>query len=255
MEFVDTHTHLYMSEFDDDREVVFQDAIDNGVTRLLMPNVDASTIKPLLQFVKQHPAHCFPMMGLHPTSVNENYQEELNLIKKTLDKGKFVAIGEVGLDLYWDKTFLKGQVDAFSEQVGWSVDTGLPLMIHVRKAYDETLAVLSKYKGHQFGGVFHCFSGNIQQARKVIELGFKLGIGGVVTYKNSSLQKIVEEIPLNCLVLETDSPYLTPVPFRGQRNQSAYIPYIAQKIAELKSTTIAEVAEITTQNAKLLFNL
>lgn len=255
MEFVDTHTHLYMPEFDDDREVVLKEAIDNGVTRLLMPNVDASTIKPLLQCVKQHPDYCFPMMGLHPTSINENYQDALNEIKKFLDKGKFVAIGEVGMDLYWDKTFLKGQADAFAEQVGWSVATGLPLMIHVRKAYDETLAVLGRYKNHPLSGVFHCFSGNIQQARKVIEMGFKLGIGGVVTYKNSALQKIVEEIPLSSLVLETDSPYLTPVPFRGQRNQSAYIPYIAQKIAELKSTSVEEVAEITTQNAKLLFNL
>lgn len=251
--FIDTHTHLYSEEFNEDRFTCIKEAISNGVSRFYMPNVDSESIDGMLALEAQFPEHCFPMMGLHPCSVNGNYEKELEIVKTWLDKRRFKAIGEIGIDLYWDKTFIKEQELAFKQQIDWALEFNYPIVIHCRNAFDEIYAILSNYASLP-KGVFHCFSGNLYQAKQILSLGnFKLGIGGVVTFKNSGLDKIVEQLDINDLVLETDAPYLAPVPHRGKRNESNYLPLVAQKLALLKNITVEEIAQITSNNALKLF--
>lgn len=251
--FIDTHTHLYSEEFDADRIERINDAIEKGVSKLYMPNVDSDSIDGMLALEVHFPEHCYPMMGLHPCSVKENYRVELDVVKKWLDLRRFAAIGEIGMDLYWDKTFVKEQELAFREQIFWALEYNYTIVIHCRNAFDEIFAILQSFEKLP-KGIFHCFSGDFIQAEKILSLGnFKLGIGGVVTFKNSGLDKVVEQLSLHDIVLETDAPYLAPVPYRGKRNESAYIPLIAEKIAQLKQVSIEEVAKITTQNALEIF--
>ncbi|HBS85746.1 MAG: hydrolase TatD [Bacteroidetes bacterium GWF2_38_335] len=253
MYFTDTHTHLYLPQFDSDRNKIIQNAIAAGVNRLLIPNVDSETIEPLKSLCSSFPDNCFPMMGLHPTSVKENYRAELDIIKKHLFSEKYIAVGEIGIDLYWEKSSLNLQIEAFKTQLNWAKDQKLPVVIHVRNSFSEVFEVVEKEQDGNLFGVFHCFSGNIAQAQKAIDLGFLLGIGGVVTFKNSGLEQVVKSISLNKLVLETDSPYLAPDPYRGKRNESSYIPLIAKKIAEIKGCSVEEIAKITTENAAKIF--
>lgn len=251
--FIDTHTHLYSSEFNDDREAIINFAISKGVTQFYMPNIDSTSIDGMLQLEKHYPQSCFPMIGLHPCSVKENYKEELEIVKRWLNKRKFFALGEIGLDLYWDKTFIKEQEIAFRQQIDWALEFNYTIDIHCRNAFNEIYTILCSYNKLP-KGVFHCFSGNIEQAQQVIGLGnFKLGIGGVITFKNSGLDKVVKDLDLQHIILETDAPYLAPIPYRGKRNESSYIPLIAEKIASLKGISTADVAEITTKNAKQIF--
>ena len=251
--FIDTHTHLYSEEFNTDRTDVILNAINLGVDKFFLPNVDSSSINGMLELEQQFPANCFPMMGLHPCSVKENYLEELAIVKSWLDKRRFIAIGEIGMDLYWDKTFVKEQELAFRQQIDWALEFHYTIIIHCRNAFDEIFAVLKSYPKLP-KGIFHCFSGTIDQAQRILDLGtFKLGIGGVVTFKNSGLDKVVEQLSINDIVLETDAPYLAPNPYRGKRNESAYIPLVAQKIADIKQITLKDIALITTKNAEEIF--
>ena len=255
MIFTDTHTHLYLEQFDDDRETMVKRAIDAGVKYMLLPNIDSQTIAPLLELCAAFPQSIFPMIGLHPTDVKENYEEELRVVKTNLDKGTWYAIGETGMDLYWDKTFVKQQKIALRQQISWAKQYKLPIVLHVREAFDEVFEIIDDTIDEKLTGVFHCFTGNLEQAERIIDWGFKLGIGGVLTYKNSGLDKVVQDIPLQHLLLETDSPFLSPKPFRGKRNESAYLINVAQKLAEIKKVPLSVIAEITTQNAVSLFKL
>ena len=255
MFLTDTHTHLYSSEFETDRKQVVERAIAAGVKKLFLPNIDSSSISGMLSVCNDFPENCFAMMGLHPTSVKENYEEELAVVKDWLGKHKFCAIGEIGIDLYWDKTFLTQQLLAFETQIKWANEFSVPIVIHSRNSFNEIVEVLQKNKKENPHGIFHCFSGSKEQAEKAISLGFKLGIGGVLTYKNSGLAQAIADIDLKHLVLETDSPYLTPVPHRGKRNESGYITLVAQKLAEIKNISIEEVAEITNANAIEVFGI
>ncbi len=256
MILTDTHTHLYSKEFDNDRDTLIQKAIDNGVTRFFMPNVDTETIAGMFQVEKQFPANCFAMIGLHPCSVSNKYQQDLQVMEHWLSKRKFVAIGEIGIDLYWDKTFFAQQQDAFRTQIKLAQKHNLPYVIHSRNSFDEVMEIVTEYANDYTKAIFHCFSGNVEQAQKVIDTGnFKLGIGGVVTFKNSGLDKVVEAIDLKHLVLETDAPYLAPMPHRGKRNEPDYLLLIAKKIAEIKNITVEEVATVTTQNSIDVFGL
>ena len=251
--FIDTHTHLYSEEFNEDRTAVINTAISNSVTKLYLPNIDSNSIDGMLQLEKEFPDNCFAMMGLHPCSVKENYLDELTIVKKWLDKRKFIAIGEIGIDLYWDKTFITEQEIAFKKQIDWALEYNYSIVIHCRNAFDEIFTILQSYSKLP-KGIFHCFSGDVEQAQKILALkNFKLGIGGVVTFKNSGLDKVVETISIEDIVLETDSPYLAPMPYRGKRNESSYIPLIAKKVAELKNISIEEVENVTTNNANFIF--
>lgn len=254
--FIDTHTHLYLEEFQDDSMTVIDRAVAAGVTRMLLPNIDGSSWEPMLALALQYPGKLYAMAGLHPTSVlPETVEKEILNVEQQLETGRFIAIGEIGIDLYWDKTHQSLQEEVFRQQLRLAIKYRLPVAIHVRNSYNEVWRILKQEMTPGLRGVFHCFPGNEIQARQVTELGFMLGIGGVVTYKNSAMQKVVTEVGLEHLLLETDAPFLTPVPFRGKRNEPAYIPLIAEKIAELSNTTVIEVAEKTTRNALNLFNL
>lgn len=254
MKLTDTHTHLYSKEFDADRTELIEKAIASGVSRFFLPNVDTESIPGMFQVEKQFPDNCFPMIGLHPCSVNQSYQQKLSVMKHWLDKRKFSAIGEIGIDLYWDKTFFEQQQDAFRTQIQWAKQYDLPYVIHSRNAFDETMGIVNEFRNDNIKAIFHCFSGNVEQAEQVIAHGsFKLGIGGVVTFKNSGLDKVVEAIDLKHLVLETDAPYLAPMPHRGRRNRPDYLVLIAQKIADIKKISIEEVAAVTTQNSIEVF--
>ncbi|MCK9421644.1 MAG: TatD family hydrolase [Bacteroidales bacterium] len=257
MKYIDSHTHLYAGEFDADREAVVQRAVHSGVSHLLLPAIDSLYHKKLLDVVTHHPQLCYPMMGLHPTSVRENYRDELTTVEKWLATPalKFYALGEIGIDLYWDKTFDQEQRIVFKEQLRMAINHDLPAVIHTRNSMEIVLEIVEKENNSLLRGVFHCFNGNLDQARRAISLGFYLGIGGVVTYKNSGLQKIIETISPVHLLLETDAPWLPPVPYRGKRNESSYLPLIAQKIAEITNVSLETVAEITTRNAKNLFKI
>ncbi len=257
----DTHAHLYSSEFDADRNEMIKRAIQLGVKRFFLPNIDEESIIPMLQLMKDYPDKCFGMMGLHPCSVNENVDEQLQNIEQALNIQKFVAIGEIGIDLYWDKTFFEQQQLAFKTQCLWALERDLPIAIHCRNAMQEIITILEElkattgYKDKLFKGIFHCFSGSNEEAKKLIEYGFYLGIGGVLTYKNSGLDKAIEDIDLKHIVLETDAPYLAPVPHRGKRNESAFLRHVAEKLAELKQCSLHEVAEVTTQNSIHIFGV
>ncbi len=255
MLLIDTHTHLYSAEFDLDRKQVVERAIAAGVKKFFLPNIDSSSVEGMIALCNQFPENCFPMMGLHPTSVKENCEEELAGVKEWLGKHKFCAVGEIGIDLYWDKTFFTQQQLAFETQIKWANEFSLPIVIHSRNSFNEIVEVLQKNKNENPHGIFHCFSGSKEQAEKAISLGFKLGIGGVLTYKNSGLGQAIADIDMKHLVLETDSPYLTPVPHRGKRNESGYITLVAQKLAEIKNISVEEVAEITTTNAVEVFGV
>ncbi|HVA97815.1 MAG TPA: TatD family hydrolase [Bacteroidia bacterium] len=256
MIFTDTHTHLYAKEFDIDRNQLIENAIQKGVQRFFLPNIDSTFITDLLQLKNNFPENCFPMIGLHPCSVNENYVQELAIAANYLSKEKFIAIGEIGIDLYWDKTFFSQQQFAFRTQIEWAKKWNLPIVIHSRNSFDEVYEILSETNDNKLKGIFHCFSGNVEQAKKIIALGnFKLGIGGVLTFKNSGLDNVVKEIDLEHLVLETDAPYLAPTPHRGKRNEPSYLVLIAEKLAAIKNCSVEEIAEITTQNSKIIFGI
>jgi TatD DNase family protein len=255
MVLTDTHTHLYYETNLDKRAALMQRCFDKGINRLFLPNVDVDSIPMVSSLVNAYPANCFAMLGLHPCDVQAGWESQLEQIM-TADSGhKIYAIGEIGIDMYWDKTLLAEQQQAFKKQIDWAKFLNLPIVIHCREAFDEVFEVLSQEKDEKLRGIFHCFTGNLEQAQQVIDLGFYLGIGGVVTYKNSGLDKIVEQIALEHIVLETDSPYLTPVPHRGKPNESSYLTYIAEKIADIHRVDINVVADTTTANSKLIFGV
>ena len=255
MILTDTHTHLYYETDDTKRAELMQRCSEKSIDRLFLPNVDASSVSLVSSLVKSYPDLCFPMLGLHPCSVKADWQDELKTIKDAIQPQKVVAIGEIGIDLYWDKTLLKEQLQAFRNQIAWAKELKLPIVIHCRDAFNEVYEVLQQEQDENLRGIFHCFTGSVEQANKVIDLGFYLGIGGVVTYKNAGLDKVVAQMDLKHIVLETDSPYLTPVPYRGKPNESSYLIYIAQKVAELHQTDVDTVASITTENSKTIFGV
>lgn len=252
---IDTHAHIYLQEFEKDIESVIQSALSVGVTHILLPNIDVASIDAVNKLSEKYPKICKPMMGLHPCYVKENVEEQLTIIEKTLQQHPFIAVGEIGTDLYWDKTFWTQQQLAFTTQLNWAYELKLPVSIHSRESTREAIDIIKKLKGKQPSGVFHCFSGTLEEAKEVIDLGFALGIGGVVTFKKSGLDELLNHIDLKNIVLETDSPYLAPVPYRGKRNEPAYLSYIKKKLSEVKQVSEEEVDTITTENAKRIFNL
>jgi len=255
MKFIDTHTHLYLDNFDADRDEVIQNAIDNGVEKMLLPAIDSSSFSAMKQLSDKYPDNCFPMIGLHPTSVKDNYETEMELVENELENSGYIAVGEIGIDLYWDSTYFEEQKDAFRRQLKLAKKYNLPVAIHTRDSFNEIYPIIKDELTEELRGVFHCFTGTVDESKKIIDLGFMMGIGGIVTFKNSGLDKVVQTIPIEYLLLETDSPFLTPAPYRGKRNQSAYLTYIAAKLAEVKGVSITEVADITTKNAEKLFKL
>ncbi|MCF6347499.1 MAG: TatD family hydrolase [Flavobacteriaceae bacterium] len=255
MIITDTHTHLYSEQFDEDRNEMIQRALDNGISRFFIPAINSSYTEAMLNLEKDFPTHVFLMMGLHPTSVKENYLDELSLVKEWIDKRKFYAVGEIGIDLYWDKTFLQQQQDAFKQQIEWAKEKNLPIVIHCREAFNEIFEVLEGVKDDKLRGIFHCFTGTLDQAKRAIDFNMKLGIGGVVTFKNGGLDKFLNEIPLEHIVLETDSPYLAPTPYRGKRNESSYIINVLDKLVDIYNLTPQEIAHITTNNSKKVFGI
>ena len=255
MIFTDTHTHIYSEEFTNDREAMFQRAFNAGVTRLFVPSIDSGTTQIMYDLEAQYPDNVFLMMGLHPTYVKENYLEELAHVEAQLASHKFYAVGEIGIDLFWDKTHLKEQQHAFKHQIQLAKKYKLPINIHCRDAFDETFEVLESEKADNLYGIFHCFTGNFEQAQRAIGYNMKLGIGGVSTFKNGKIDQFLQDIDLQHIVLETDAPYLAPVPYRGKRNESAYIPVIAEKLAGIYGVTVQEIANITTANSKSVYGI
>ena len=253
MKLTDTHAHIYTEEFDADREDMLRRCEDFGVDKIFMPNVDHASIDRMMEVELRHPAQCFSMMGLHPCSVKKDFEKELYLVEQWLGKRKFTAIGEMGTDLHWDKAFWEQQKEAFIIQVNWAKQFNLPIVIHSRESIDETIELLEPQLDGKLTGIFHCFSGDLEQAKKITAMGFYLGIGGVATFKNGGLDKVLPEIDSKYLVLETDSPYLAPVPHRGKRNESSYIPIIASKLVELKKMSLEELTLLTTANALSIF--
>ncbi|WP_299062613.1 TatD family hydrolase [uncultured Polaribacter sp.] len=251
----DTHTHLYSSQFNEDQAAMIQRAKDAGVSRFFIPAIDASYTKKMMQLEKDYPKNVFLMMGLHPTSVKENYLEELAHVKEWIDKKDFYAIGEIGMDLYWDTTFLFEQQNAFRTQIQWAKEKKLPINIHCRDAFDEIFEVLESEKGTDLRGIFHCFTGTLEQAKKAISYNMKLGIGGVATFKNGKIDKFLNEIDIKHIVLETDAPYLAPTPYRGKRNESSYITNVIDKLVDIYGVSFNEIAKITTQNSKDVFGI
>jgi len=251
----DTHTHLYSSEFNEDQAAMIQRAKNAGVSRFFIPAIDSSFTESMLKLEKDFPADVFLMMGLHPTSVKENYLEELAHVKEWIDQKKFFAIGEIGIDLYWDRNFLSQQQEAFKTQIKWAKEKNLPIVIHCRDAFDEIFEILEHEKGDSLRGIFHCFTGTKEQALQAISYNMKLGIGGVATFKNGMINKFLNEIDLQHIVLETDAPYLAPTPYRGKRNESAYITNVVDKLVDIYGLSFKEVAEITTQNSKDIFGI
>ncbi|MCF6223361.1 MAG: TatD family hydrolase [Flavobacteriaceae bacterium] len=255
MIITDTHTHLYSEQFNADRDEVMQRAFNNKVSRFFIPAIDSSYYESMFALEKQYPNNVFLMTGLHPTSVKENYKEELELVKNLIQERKFYAIGEIGIDLYWDKSFLQQQQDAFKTQINWAKENKLPIAIHCRDAFDEIFEILEAEKDSKLFGVFHCFTGDIKQAKQAIDCGMKLGIGGVVTFKNGKIDQFLNEIPLRHIVLETDAPYLAPTPYRGKRNESSYIVNVVNKLADIYGVAPEKIAEQTTKNSKDLFGI
>lgn len=251
---VDTHTHIYLEQFKEDRSEMMQRAIDNGVERFYMPNIDSKSINDMLQLEKEYPKRCFAMMGLHPCSVNENnFRRELNIAKDWLGKREFCAIGEIGIDLHWDTSTFEVQKRVFRIQINWAKELDIPIVIHSRKSTWEVIEVLREEQDEKLRGIFHCFGGSVEEANAIIDLGFHLGIGGVVTFKKSGLDKTMEEVSLENVVLETDSPYLAPTPYRGKRNESGYVKLVAEKLASIKNMSLEEVGKITSTNAAKIF--
>lgn len=260
MTFIDTHCHLYDEAFDADRDQALQRALDAGVTTMLLPDIDSTSTSRLDTLANQYPQYFHRMAGLHPTSVKEDYEQELTLVHSRLynslnSSTQYIAVGEIGMDLYWDRTFEAQQREVLKTQLQWAVELDLPVCLHIRKAHNEVFNLLREMNRPSWRGVMHCFGGSVQEAQRALEMGFHLGIGGVVTFKNATMAEVVKATPLDRLLLETDAPYLAPVPHRGQRNESAYIPLIAQKIADIKELPLAEVASVTTASARTLFRL
>ena len=255
MILTDTHTHLYYESDAEKRTGLMQRCLDNEVSRLFLPNVDVASMSLVFDLAKAYPQNCYPMLGLHPCDVQDDWEAQLETICNAIPQNRIFAIGEIGIDLYWDKTTIDKQIIAFKTQIGWAKANKLPIVIHCRDAFNEVYEVLQQEHDENLRGIFHCFTGTVEQARQIIDRGFYLGIGGVVTYKNGGLDKVVAEIDLKHIVLETDSPYLTPVPFRGKRNESSYLIYVAEKVAELHRTDIATVAAITTANSVKVFGI
>lgn len=253
MNLIDTHAHIYSTKFDTDRDEVIEAIKMAGVERIYMPNVDVETIDRMLDCEKRYPDFCIPMMGLHPCDVNEDYDGQLKVMKAWLQKRPFAAVGEIGLDLYWDKSFFEQQKLALKEQIEWAKEFNLPIVLHCRESMDETIEIVRESHDGKLTGVFHCFTGDLTQAMQIIEMGFLLGIGGVSTYKNGGLDRVIPHLSLENLVLETDAPYLAPVPHRGKRNSPQYLPYIAQRVADLLQVSSEEVALQTKKNAFGLF--
>ena len=257
MNFIDTHTHLFSSEFDNDIDIVIKNALDNGISKMLLPNIDSTTTTKMLQLCDRHPNNCYPMIGLHPCSVKkDNLEKEISHVEQMLSQNKFIAVGEIGLDLYWDKSTLDLQKIAFESQIELAKKYQLPIAIHVRDSFDEAIEIVERLNDYNLSGVFHCFTGNLEEAQRIINLkNFYLGIGGVVTFKNGGINKIINQVSLDRIILETDSPYLSPTPFRGTRNESKYLLNIAHKMAELYNIDIEDIAKKTTKNAIDLFHL
>lgn len=251
---IDTHTHLYAEEFDEDRKETIQRALDKGITNFYLPAINSESHEKMLRLESEYPDQIFSMMGLHPCYVKpESWEKELEIVKNYLEQRDFPAIGEIGIDLYWDKTTLDIQVKAFEQQIDWAIEKDLPIVIHTRESFEETFEVLERKKHPKLRGIFHCFSGNLEQAKHAVDLNFILGIGGVVTFKNGKIDQFLHEIPLDKIVLETDSPYLAPVPYRGKRNESSYLDLVAGKLVDIYKVDFSEINNITTENAKKIF--
>ncbi len=253
--YIDTHAHLYLEQFDKDIDEIMLNAQSAQVGKVFLPNIDRSSIDSLLNLSNNYPNQCYPMIGLHPCSVNAEYEIELDYMYKLLKEKKFYGVGETGIDLYWDKSFKKEQINSFKRQIEWAKEFDLPVIIHSRDALDLTIEIIESAQDGNLKGIFHCFNGTIEQCQKIVDKNFMMGIGGIVTYKNAKLDEMIKYLPLDALLLETDAPYLSPVPYRGKRNESAYIPLIAQKIADVKSISKEQIMEITSANALKLFNV
>ncbi len=253
--FVDTHIHLFLTEFDHDRVEAINRAFDAGVHKMFLPNVDRHTVIPMLELCRSYPGRLYPVMGLHPTSAKENYTDELRIVEEWFSREKFYAVGETGIDMYWDKTHLKEQKDSFIQQIRLARHYNLPLVIHSRESFDEIFGILDHELTGNERGIFHAFTGNYEQAKKIFEYGFLIGIGGIITFKNSGLDRVIEKTGAEHIVLETDAPYLAPVPYRGKRNEPAYIIDIAQKVADLLGMQFKEIERMTTANALNIFRL
>jgi TatD DNase family protein len=255
MQLVDTHLHLYAEEFHDDRKQVIDAAIQNGVTKMLLPNIDTSSAHSMLQLCHDNPENCFPMMGLHPCYVNDTYEKELKQVEIELSSGKYYGVGEIGMDKHWDLTHIAEQTKALTKQLIWAYEMELPVALHTRNCTSDVITIIQQLNIKGLKGIFHCFGGTYEEAQQIIDMGMYLGIGGVVTFKNSGLDEIIKNVDLKNIVLETDGPYLAPAPFRGKRNQPAYLIHIAEKVADLKQCSLEEIATITTANAVTLFEL
>jgi TatD DNase family protein len=252
---IDTHAHIYSEDFSNDIDEIVQNAYNNNVKKIVLPNIDSGSAKHLIDLSNSYPHLCFPLMGLHPTSVRDDYKDELDSVEYWFDKHKFYGVGEIGIDLYWDKTYLKQQQEAFRFQLKLAKTLKLPVVIHLRNSFKEVYKIVEEEQDGTLKGIFHCFTGSETEAKKIIDQGFIIGIGGVITFKNSDLDKVIESIDIKNLVLETDSPYLAPVPKRGRRNESSYLVYVAQKVAEIYNVPVELVAKITTANARGLFGI
>lgn len=255
MNLIDTHIHLYLEEFNKDLPSVIETAIQSGVTQMMLPNIDSTSISSMLILADQYPNICYPMIGLHPTSVKANYMNELAIVESELNNRKYYGIGECGIDLYWDKEFAIEQEFVFRHHIDLARTYNLPLIVHIRDSYNEVIRILKDVNKKDLRGIFHCFSGSVEQAKQAISLGFSLGLGGVITFKNNKMQETLKHVALEHLVLETDAPFLAPVPYRGKRNEPSYLPLIAKMIAEIKGIEVEIVAEATTANAKKLFRI
>ena len=253
--YIDTHTHIYLKDFDEDRKQIIKECLDSGVNKLLLPNIDKSSIADVIKTCELYKDICYPMVGLHPCYVKDAYKNDLNYLKPIIKTIDTIAIGEIGIDLYWDKSNLENQRKAFMTQINWAKEFKLPIVIHARDSYNEIFEVLDQLNDENLKGIFHCFSSTLEDADRILNYGgFKLGIGGVVTFKNSGLDKVVKNVDIKNIVLETDSPYLTPNPFRGTRNKSSYIPIIANKLSDIYEISSEEIGNITSKNAKEIFN-
>lgn len=253
---IDTHSHIYSEEFDADRTEAIQRAKDAGVKHIILPNVDSESLPRMLALEAEYPDYCHAAIGLHPTSVKLDYKIELEKVRSELERRKYIAIGEIGIDLFWDKTFLNEQIEAFQQQIKWALEFDLPIIIHVRNSFNETITALEPFKGTTLKGVFHSFTGTIEEAQEIIAFGgFKLGINGIISFKNSGLASVINQIALEHILLETDSPYLTPTPHRGKRNESAYVSLVCEKLAETYNCSIEQIDSQTTENAMLLFGI
>lgn len=254
MNFIDTHAHIYSSKFNSDRVEVIRQSVELGVRKIFMPNIDMHSIDPMLEAELKYPGICIPMMGLHPCNVDKDFEKQLYVVEDWLQKRPFAGVGEIGLDLYWDKTYFEFQKVALRIQIGWAKEKNLPIILHCRDSLNETIEIVREMNDDQLKGIFHCFTGNKDQAEEIIDMGFLLGIGGVVSFKNGGLDKILPNLGLNPLVLETDAPYLAPVPHRGKRNSPEYIPSIAQIVGDLTKNSLEKVSEVTNYNADRVFN-